>query len=60
PTTSDAALAVSVFSMMRMWILKRQLARLLNSGTMNGEGMYTLSCMQFSIVLLVGPLLYRV
>lgn len=46
--------------MIQMWILKRQLARLLNSSTMNGEGMYTLSCMQFSIVLLVGPLLYRV
>ncbi|KAH7882341.1 hypothetical protein F5I97DRAFT_1785080, partial [Phlebopus sp. FC_14] len=62
PTTSDASpiiAAVSIGSMFLLWLPKRYLARALNSSTMHGEAMCTLSCLQLSVALLIGSLIYR-
>ncbi|KAG6331118.1 hypothetical protein ID866_7972 [Astraeus odoratus] len=63
PSQSDAALIIAgstVFIMFFFWVPKRYLARALNSSTMHGEALCTLSCIQFSGVLLIGSLVYRV
>ncbi|KAI5995681.1 hypothetical protein EDD15DRAFT_2164883, partial [Pisolithus albus] len=63
PSHSDAALIIAgstMFIMVLLWILKRYLALAANSGTMQGEALCALSCVQFSAVLLIGSLVYRV
>lgn len=63
PSRSDAALIIAgstMFITFLLWIPKRYLARALNSSTMQGEALCALSCIQFSGVLLVGSLIYRV
>ncbi|KAI6040253.1 hypothetical protein EDC04DRAFT_1526804 [Pisolithus marmoratus] len=63
PNRSDAALIIAgstMFIMFFLWIPKRYLARTLNSSTMQGEALCGLSCIQFSAVLLIGSLIYRV
>ncbi|KIJ67484.1 hypothetical protein HYDPIDRAFT_84512, partial [Hydnomerulius pinastri MD-312] len=65
PSPSDASLIIAASTMVIMfflWIPKRHLARArgLNSSTMHGEALCSLSCMQLSAVLLVGSLIYRV
>ena len=63
PSSSNASLIISAcasFIMFLFWVPKRYLAKTLNSSTMNGETLCTLSCIQFSAALLVGSLIYRV
>ncbi|KAH7920249.1 hypothetical protein BV22DRAFT_1098443 [Leucogyrophana mollusca] len=63
PSPSNASLIIAsatLFIMFLFWLPKRYLARALDSSTMAGEALCTLSCMQFSAVLLVGSLVYRV
>ncbi|KIJ67848.1 hypothetical protein HYDPIDRAFT_107368 [Hydnomerulius pinastri MD-312] len=63
PSPSDASLIIAASTMFitfLLWIPKRYLARALNSSTMNGEALCALSCIQFSAVLLIGSLIYRV
>ncbi|KAI6134606.1 hypothetical protein EDD17DRAFT_122331 [Pisolithus thermaeus] len=63
PSRSDAALIIAggtMFITFLLWIPKRYLACALNSSTMQGEALCALSCIQFSAVLLVGSLIYRV
>ncbi|KAF9239807.1 hypothetical protein BU15DRAFT_74342 [Melanogaster broomeanus] len=52
--------ASTLFITALLWVAKRYLARALNSSTMNGEALCALSCVQFSGVVLVGSLIYRV
>ncbi|KAH7926546.1 hypothetical protein BV22DRAFT_988068, partial [Leucogyrophana mollusca] len=62
PSPSDASLIIAsstMFITFLLWIPKRYLARALNSSTMAGEALCSLSCIQFSAVLLVGSLIYR-
>ena len=62
PTLSNASLIISASTMFitfLFWIPKRYLARALNSSTMRGEALCTLSCIQFSAVLWIGSLIYR-
>lgn len=63
PSPSNASLIIAgsaFFIMFLFWVPKRYLAKSLNSSTMNGEALCTLSCMQFSGALLIGSLIYRV
>ncbi|KAG1869590.1 hypothetical protein F4604DRAFT_891249 [Suillus subluteus] len=63
PSPSNASLIIAAsatFIMFLFWIPKRYLAKALNSSTMNGEALCTLSCIQFSSALLIGSLIYRV
>ncbi|KIM69718.1 hypothetical protein SCLCIDRAFT_722404 [Scleroderma citrinum Foug A] len=63
PSHSDATLIISgstILITFFLWIPKRYLAHALNSSTMQGEALCALSCIQFSFVLLVGSLIYRV
>jgi divalent metal cation (Fe/Co/Zn/Cd) transporter len=63
PSRSNASLIISAcatFIMFLFWVPKRYLAKALNSSTMNGEALCTLSCIQFSGALLIGSLIYRV
>ncbi|KAG0709160.1 hypothetical protein DFH29DRAFT_754374, partial [Suillus ampliporus] len=63
PSPSNASLIIAAsaaFIMLLFWVPKRYLAKALNSSTMNGEALCTLSCIQFSGALLVGSLLYRI
>ena len=46
--------------MILIWAPKVYLARALNSSTMQGEATCSLSCIQITIVLFVGSLVYRV
>lgn len=62
PSSSNASLIISAcatFIMFLFWVPKRYLAKTLNSSTMNGETLCTLSCIQFSGALLIGSLIYR-
>lgn len=63
PSPSNASLIIAAsaaFIMFLFWVPKRYLAKALNSSTMNGEALCTLSCIQFSSALLIGSLVYRV
>ncbi|KAL4078324.1 hypothetical protein V8B97DRAFT_2003548 [Scleroderma yunnanense] len=63
PSRSDATLIIAggtIVITFLLWIPKRYLAHALNSSTMQGEALCALSCIQFSAVLLVGSLIYRV
>ncbi|KAG2113199.1 uncharacterized protein F5147DRAFT_65633 [Suillus discolor] len=63
PSPSNASLIIAAsaaFIMFLFWVPKRYLAKALNSSTMNGEALCTLSCIQFSTALLIGSLVYRV
>lgn len=45
--------------MIAIWLPKRYLARALNSSAMAGEATCSLSCIQITIVLFVGSLIFR-
>ncbi|KAG2150221.1 uncharacterized protein EDB93DRAFT_339113 [Suillus bovinus] len=63
PSPSNASLIIAAsaaFIMFLFWVPKRYLAKALDSSTMNGEALCTLSCIQFSGALLIGSLVYRV
>ncbi|GJJ10199.1 hypothetical protein Clacol_004425 [Clathrus columnatus] len=63
PETSNASLIISgsaLLIMIFIWLPKRYLARQLNSSTMQGEATCSLSCIQITIVLFIGSLIYRV
>ncbi|KDQ61264.1 hypothetical protein JAAARDRAFT_32261 [Jaapia argillacea MUCL 33604] len=63
PDTSNASLIISLaslFLMILIYLPKRYLARALNSSTMQGEATCSLSCIQITLVLFVGSLVYRV
>ncbi|KAF9257951.1 hypothetical protein L218DRAFT_964892 [Marasmius fiardii PR-910] len=62
PSTSNASLVISASALVLMvliWLPKRYLARVLNSSAMQGEAKCSLSCIQITIVLFVGALVYR-
>ncbi|TFK46721.1 hypothetical protein OE88DRAFT_888337 [Heliocybe sulcata] len=63
PDSSNASLIISASALVIMilvWLPKRYLARALNSSTMQGEATCSLSCIQITIVLFIGSLIYRV
>ncbi|KAF8553312.1 hypothetical protein OG21DRAFT_1510341 [Imleria badia] len=63
PTTALPALLIAATAtgiMIFLYLAKRYLARALDSSALHGEALCALSCMQLSIVLLVGSLIYRV
>jgi hypothetical protein len=63
PDSSNASLIISATSVVLMifiWLPKRYLAKALDSSVMNGEAICSLSCIQLTIVLLVGSLVYKV
>ncbi|KAG2749117.1 hypothetical protein P692DRAFT_20732797 [Suillus brevipes Sb2] len=63
PSPSNASVIIAAsatFIMFLFWVPKRYLAKALNSSTMNGEALCTLSCIQFSCALLIGSIVYRV
>ncbi|KIJ47093.1 hypothetical protein M422DRAFT_249407 [Sphaerobolus stellatus SS14] len=63
PEVSNASLIISSTALVLMviiWLPKRYLARELNSSTMQGEATCSLSCIQITIVLFIGSLIYRV
>jgi predicted Co/Zn/Cd cation transporter (cation efflux family) len=63
PSPSNASVIIAAsatFIMFLFWVPKRYLAKVLNSSTMNGEALCTLSCIQFSGALLIGSIIYRV
>jgi len=53
---SSSALVCMIF----IWLPKRYLARKLNSSAMQGEAVCSLSCIQITIVLFIGSLIFRV
>ncbi|KAJ8077994.1 hypothetical protein PM082_000196 [Marasmius tenuissimus] len=62
PGTSNASLIVSASALVLMilaWLPKGYLARALDSSAMQGETQYSLSCIQITIVLFFGSLIYR-
>ena len=62
PSTSNASLIVSasaLFFMILLWLPKGYLARKLNSSAMQGETQCSLSCIQMTVVLFAGALIYR-
>ena len=62
PDSSNASLVVSASALVIMiliWLPKRTLARRLDSSTMEGEATCSLSCIQITIVLFVGSLVFR-
>ncbi|KZO92977.1 hypothetical protein CALVIDRAFT_529784 [Calocera viscosa TUFC12733] len=62
PDTSNASLIISASALVIMiliWLPKRYLARTLNSSTMAGEATCSLSCIQITLVLFAGSLIYR-
>ncbi|KIJ67508.1 hypothetical protein HYDPIDRAFT_71175, partial [Hydnomerulius pinastri MD-312] len=63
PSNASLIIAASTMAIMFfLWIPKRHLTRAhgVNSSTMHGKALCSLSCMQLSAVLLVGSLIYRV
>ena len=63
PTTALPALLIAATAtgiMLVLYLAKRYLARALNSSTLHGEALCALSCMQLSVVLLAGALIFRV
>jgi len=62
PDSSNSSLIISASALVLMviiWLPKRYLARELNSSAMKGEATCSLSCIQITIVLFVGSLIYR-
>ncbi|KAI3615157.1 integral membrane protein [Moniliophthora roreri] len=62
PTTSNASLIVSASALVLMvaiWLPKRYLARALNSSAMQGETQCSLSCIQITVVLFAGALIFK-
>jgi len=62
PDTSNASIIISASALVIMiliWLPKRYLARALNSSAMQGEATCSLSCIQITIVLFVGSLIFR-
>lgn len=62
PDSSTASLIISASALVIMifiWLPKRYLARTLNSSTMAGEAACSLSCIQITIVLFIGSLVFR-
>ena len=62
PDSSNASLIVSASALVLMigiWLPKRYLARALNSSAMAGEATCSLSCIQITVVLFVGSLIFR-
>jgi hypothetical protein len=63
PSTSNSSVIISgsaLVVMILIWLPKRYLARALNSSAMQGEATCSLSCIQITIVLLIGSLVFRV
>ncbi|KAF8451157.1 hypothetical protein L210DRAFT_3640235 [Boletus edulis BED1] len=63
PTTTLPAILIAATSTgftLLMYLVKRYLARALNSSALNGEALCGLCCLQLSVVLLIGSLIYRV
>lgn len=62
PSTSNASLIVAASALVLMiviWIPKRYLAKQLNSSAMQGETQCSLSCIQMTIVLFAGSLIFK-
>ena len=62
PDASNVSIIVSASALVLMvaiWLPKRYLARALNSSAMAGEATCSLSCIQITIVLFVGSLIFR-
>jgi hypothetical protein len=62
PDSSNASLIVSASALVLMvgiWLPKRYLARALHSSVMAGEATCSLSCIQITIVLFIGSLVFR-
>jgi hypothetical protein len=63
PDASNASLIISASALVLMvaiWLPKRYLSRSLNSSAMQGEATCSLSCIQITIVLFAGSLIFRV
>jgi len=63
PSTTLPALLIAATSTgvtLILYLIKRYLARALNSSALHGEALCSLCCMELSIVLLIGSLIYRV
>ena len=63
PDASNNSLIISATAlviMLLIWLPKRYLARALNSSAMEGEAACSLSCIQITIVLFIGSLVFRV
>lgn len=62
PDSSDASLIVSASALVLMifiWLPKRYLARALDSSAMAGEATCSLSCIQITVVLFIGSLIFK-
>lgn len=62
PDVSNASLIISASALVLMifiWLPKRYLARALNSSAMQGEATCSLSCIQITLVLFSGSLIFR-
>lgn len=62
PDSSNASLIISasaLFLMILLWLPKGYLARKLDSSAMQGEAQCSLSCIQITVVLFIGALVYR-
>ncbi|TDL25134.1 hypothetical protein BD410DRAFT_784952 [Rickenella mellea] len=62
PDLSNASLIISASALVIMifiWLPKRYLARTLNSSAMQGEATCSLSCIQITLVLFAGSLIFR-
>lgn len=62
PDSSNASLIISASAlacMVLIWLPKRYLAKALNSNAMQGEATCSLSCIQITIALFTGSLVYR-
>lgn len=63
PTTSPASLIVSASALVLMillWLPKRYLAKALDSSTMAGEAACSLSCIQITLVVFIGALVFKI
>jgi hypothetical protein len=63
PDKSNASLIISasaIFIMIMIWLPKRYLAKALDSSTLQGEAICSLSCIQLTCVLFIGSLIFRV
>ncbi|KAG9312381.1 hypothetical protein JVU11DRAFT_6758 [Chiua virens] len=58
PSIIIAASAIGITGL--LYFVKRYLARALDSSALNGQALCTLCCMQLSVVLLIGSLIFRV
>ncbi|CAG8776234.1 8799_t:CDS:1, partial [Racocetra fulgida] len=63
PDTTISGLIISsvtIFIMALLWLMKFSIAKLLNSSTMMSDSKCTLSCIQITLVLFLGSLIYSV